>query len=373
MHEPVERIAIDPKEYEPKGVALCLSGGGYRAMLFHAGAVWRLCEMGILNEIDRVSSVSGGSITAAVLGMNWDKLNPSNFERLVAKPLIDLAGHTLDVWAIITSFFLPGTGGDRLPRMLAKHVFGDRTLGCLPCKPEFVINSSNIQSGAIWRFSKYYVGDWRVGQLNNPCIPLSTAVAASCAFPPVLSPLCLKFDEEAYVDFSGYDLHAPEYMTDVRLSDGGVIDNLGLETAWKKHKDILVSDAGSDLPAVSRPSKRLLFHTPRIVQMIHNQVRRLRKRQLIASYDRKERAGAYWGIASNINNYGLEGVISFPLELAADLARQPTRLAKIRSAWRQMDRRKQLINWGYAVCDTAIRKHYQSGPPASALPYEEEQ
>ena len=56
------------------GTALCLSGGGYRAMLFHVGALWRLNEAGYLPKLERVSSVSGGSITAGVLGLAWPKL-----------------------------------------------------------------------------------------------------------------------------------------------------------------------------------------------------------------------------------------------------------------------------------------------------------
>ena len=55
-------------------VALCLSGGGYRAMLFHVGALWRLDELGWLPRLARVSSVSGGSITAGVPAMTWGQL-----------------------------------------------------------------------------------------------------------------------------------------------------------------------------------------------------------------------------------------------------------------------------------------------------------
>ena len=47
----------EPEHLEP-GVALCLSGGGYRAMIFHVGAIWRLNELGYLAKLDRVSSVS---------------------------------------------------------------------------------------------------------------------------------------------------------------------------------------------------------------------------------------------------------------------------------------------------------------------------
>src|SRR6476619_5234143 len=63
----------EPPEPGP-GIALCLSGGGYRAMVFHLGALWRLNELGHLPKLDRISSVSGGSITAGLLGFKWSRL-----------------------------------------------------------------------------------------------------------------------------------------------------------------------------------------------------------------------------------------------------------------------------------------------------------
>jgi NTE family protein len=75
IHEPVDRVDTKSKSTDIEdGMALCLSGGGYRAMVFHAGALWRLNELGLLKKLKRISSVSGGSITAGVLGMNWQKL-----------------------------------------------------------------------------------------------------------------------------------------------------------------------------------------------------------------------------------------------------------------------------------------------------------
>jgi NTE family protein len=66
LTEPVTFIETDDPYAAPdSGIALCLSGGGYRAILFHVGALWRLNELGYLPKLDRVSSVSGGSITAA--------------------------------------------------------------------------------------------------------------------------------------------------------------------------------------------------------------------------------------------------------------------------------------------------------------------
>lgn len=49
------------------GMALCLSGGGYRSALFHLGALRRLNELGVLSQVDTISSVSGGSILSAFL------------------------------------------------------------------------------------------------------------------------------------------------------------------------------------------------------------------------------------------------------------------------------------------------------------------
>ena len=69
--EPRARHPGDDPGGPVPGIALCLSGGGYRAMLFHLGALWRLNELGYLPRLDRVSSVSGGSITAGALAHGW--------------------------------------------------------------------------------------------------------------------------------------------------------------------------------------------------------------------------------------------------------------------------------------------------------------
>ena len=82
----------------------------------------------------------------------------------------------------------PGTIGDRVADAYRKHLFGASTLQSLPDHPRFVINTTNVQSGVLCRFSKPYMWYYRVGQIKNPTIELAIAVAASSAFPPVLSP-----------------------------------------------------------------------------------------------------------------------------------------------------------------------------------------
>src|SRR5262245_66247182 len=63
-------IPARPPEAAPAvrpGVALCLSGGGFRAALFHLGALRRLNELRVLSRVTHISAVSGGSILAAHL------------------------------------------------------------------------------------------------------------------------------------------------------------------------------------------------------------------------------------------------------------------------------------------------------------------
>src|SRR5690242_10618528 len=55
-------------------LALCLSGGGFRATLFHLGAIQRLNELGILSRAAIITSVSGGSILNGVLATRWERL-----------------------------------------------------------------------------------------------------------------------------------------------------------------------------------------------------------------------------------------------------------------------------------------------------------
>src|SRR5262249_2680870 len=56
-----------------KKIGLALSGGGFRASLYHLGLVRFLRDAGILSRVSQVTSVSGGSIVAAHLVLNWGR------------------------------------------------------------------------------------------------------------------------------------------------------------------------------------------------------------------------------------------------------------------------------------------------------------
>jgi NTE family protein len=371
--EPVREVPDERRGPPEEGVALCLSGGGYRAMLFHVGALWRLNELGYLSRLARVSSVSGGSITAGVLAKNWGRLDfdslgvGQGFGIAVCDPVRALAGRTIDVWAILLGILLPGPIGDRYVGALKRHAVGATSLQALPDVPRFVINATNLQSAVLWRFSKPYMRDYRVGEVTSPTLELARAVAASGAFPPFLSPVTLKLEESAYTPQSGMDLQQPPFTTRVRLTDGGVYDNLGLETAWKRYRTILISDGGGHIGAKARPKLDWLRQSKRVLDVIDSQVRALRKRQAIESFQLGLREGTYWGIRTDITDYGLPDPLPCPHAATLELAGTPTRLQKTPEG-----RQERLINWGYAVCDAAMRTHVQPDAPGpSDFPYPE--
>jgi NTE family protein len=282
------------------GVALCLSGGGYRAMLFHLGALWRLNELGQLPTLDRITSVSGGSIVADALGLAWPKLNfdssgvARGFEAQVVGPVRGLASVTIDAPSILKGLLSSGAISDQVRAAYRTHLYGTSTLQDLPERPRFVIHATNVQSKALWRFTREEMGDYRVGTAPDPSLDLADAVAASSAFPPFLSPVELKIPESAYTPGSGDDLQRAPFTTNVVLADGGVYDNLGLETAWKECRTVLVSDGGAGTADEERPARDWARHAYRVLGLVDNQVRALRKRQVIDSFIDGERLGAYW-------------------------------------------------------------------------------
>jgi len=372
--EPVHYLGSESERLED-GIALCLSGGGYRAMLFHTGVLWRLNEIGLLPKLNRISSVSGGSITAGVLALNWKKLvfqngSASNFDDVIVKPIRRLADRTIDVSSVLTGTLWFGSVGDKIADAYRDNLFGRATLQDIVdevpgVSPRFVINATNVQSGVLWRFMKTYMRDYRVGEVKNPTVELAVAVAASSAFPPVLSPVELDLDPEDFTPNSGTDLQGNDFRTQVVLTDGGVYDNLGLETAWKRYKTILVSDAGGGFGAEADPQRDWVRHSARILFVIDNQVRSLRKRQIVGAYLAKIRKGAYWSVSENLDAFAATNPLQVPFARTSRLAAVETRLKKL-----DQSTQEKLINWGYAASAWRYGQFYDTSiPPASAFPY----
>jgi NTE family protein len=348
-----------PPPPPPDSSGLCLSGGGSRAMLFHVGALRRLNELGLLSRLDRISSVSGGSIVSGLLGIRWRDLTfdtggvATNFEHLLAEPIFDFASVQVDIPAGIMGVLLPRvTAASTFTRILADHLYGGATLQDLPHEgqgPRFVINATNLQSGALWRFSQPYSWDWKVGQIKEPTFPVAVAVAASAAFPPFFAPVRLDLPDGAFTPGTGDGLETPAFQRRVLLADGGVYDNLGLETVFKRCHTIYASDGGGRMAETPDIDTDWIRQPLRVMKVIDNQVRSLRKRLLIASFGR-DRAGAYWATWSDLSELKVPDALPCPFALTKPLAEMATRLTKIPVA-----RRRALANWGYAIADASIR------------------
>jgi NTE family protein len=376
---PVHDHLDDPPKEPTSGVALCMSGGGYRAMLFHLGSLIRLNELGYLPKLTLVSSVSGGSITNGVLALAWKKLSfgsngtATNFEELVTKPIQEMASNSIDVSSIFEGVF--GGVSEHVAAHYDKYLYKGATLQDLPGDgegPWFVFNATSLQTGTLWRFTKAYMGNYKVGLVNNPKVELATAVAASSAFPPLLSPCMLNLDPAKF-DPSVKVLPLPQHMKlddfrkDIALADGGVYDNLGLETAWKSCRTVLVSNGGGALDLQVDPKHDWISQTDRILMIIYAQVVTLRTRSIVELYKLRVRDGAYWGIGSDILNYHLKDALVCPIDDTTPIAQTGTRLKAIDKV-----RQQQLIDWGYAICDAAARAHVpglQGAPAPSTTPY----
>jgi NTE family protein len=344
-------------------------------MLFHVGALWRLNDAGLLPRLKRVSTVSGGSLTAGVLAKHWRDLRfdgagtSADFTDVVAARLMKFATKGVDVRAVVTGGFVPGPIGNRVASLYRRRLFGATTLGDLPDEaesPEFVFTATNLSTGALWYYSKSVVGDHVGGVFKAPGVQLATAVAASSAFPPVLSP--------HIVDHSSHS-KAKGAQGKVRLSDGGVYDNLGLqplEDRTGRHgiRLLLASDGGQPFKPKAKPPRTWLLGTVHVLKVVDYQVRKLRRSDLVADFGAGRRRGTYWGIDSDLADYTNnsrrgnpmtpEDLLPVARERAQALARGSTRLKALPEPLQ-----RDLVNWGYAVADTALRKYVMPLPRGS--------
>ena len=353
----------------PNEMGLALSGGGFRATLFHLGAVWRLNELALLGVTDRISAVSGGSILSGLIAARWSRLDfrsgvAANFRQEIAQPIWDLCGRDLDVRAALFGVLL---GGNILPRYYRKHLVGSQTLQDMPDAPEFIFNAAHLETGRNWTFSKAVMRTYRLGVIEMPSIDLATVLAASSALPPVFPPVVLKLDPSDFQRSEYSDLFDREDLKRrVSLTDGGLYDNLGVHSI-STFGTLLVSDASAPLKA--RPGRsmiRALFHrSMRPIQIAVEQTRALRRQDTLRKLQGEERRGAWWAVGTKTQAYP---VVS-PFEVAegwrTTLEATRTRLNSFSD-----EERARMINWGYLQCDLSIRSHYlKEADPPKSLPF----
>ena len=383
------------------GIGLCLSGGGFRATLFHAGAIQRLFELGIATrpDFDTVASVSGGSLTAAQWAIatslgagNGDAagegtLKPDaepsrlassrsvDFTRAIARPLLARTARDIRTGAMAKKFLLPWNwfrGAYAVNAMIDKFeaAFGKVTLNLLPERPRFIFCATDMAFGASFIFERDRVGSYLAGYAPSEGFTLAQAVAASACFPPLFGPLRIERAPERFKGGRAPGLNADErrkILEDLRVTDGGVYDNMGLEPVWKSHRVVLVSDAGGLMDAEADNS--WTWRIKRYQSIQECQARGVRKRFLISGFTQGTIKGAYIGVSSSTARYEGAREPGYSKEFAMDV------IANIRTDLDAFSEVEQgvLMNHGYALIDAAIRTHapdlIASDARAFALPF----
>lgn len=336
-----------PNDYDPQGIALCLSGGGFRAAIFHLGSLRRLNELGLLTKVNTIASVSGGSILAGHLASTiteWPgpgEIIPEWRTRVVL-PFRKFVKKDLRTRPILSRFkpsnwFRPSVQVRALQTGLDRQ-FNYKLLHTIPSKPRFVFCATNIKHGCHWEFDRERTGDERQFFDTPKKMPLACAVAASACFPPVFSPMRLSIGSGT-----------------IYLNDGGVSDNLALEPVWKDHRTLLVSNAGQPFRYDWDGVRFGWF--PRCWDVMANQVEALRLRWLLSLFRHGVRDGTYWGIGNAVQHYAARDVAPAISGYSEDFI--ALSISKIRT---DMDAFSDaefdvLEHHGYTLAEVAVQRH----------------
>jgi NTE family protein len=345
------------------GIALALCGGGYRAVLFHAGCLRRLNELGWLPRIRTVSSVSGGAISAGVLASSWDALDfdasgvARNLHEQFVTPIRGVASETIDEWCLLGAACSASSAATILADALDRYLFDGRTLQDLPEEsprvPRFIFSASNLESGALFSFCRSRIWDWRLGDIGDPRVRLAVVVAATAGSVPMLSPLVLSFADAAY-EVSGASARRPSSDGTVVLTDGSVIDPLALDAIWDCAGTIVVCDGGGSVPD-SISAADWFAPTARVLALMHERARRAQMARLSDAHESgisgssPFRESVYCGIHGATGRACLEGETPPCSAFLPEAA--PTRLSAMTVREQEL-----WIDHGYAACEAATAK-----------------
>lgn len=251
---PENSIAGSAQPDDDTTVALCLSGGGLRATFFHLGVVRFLAETGWLPRVRYVYSVSGGSILAAHMALNWDSyLHPDSEFRRAANELVDCGQFDMR-GRILRRAWLPGLTRTGLLARYCDRLYKGACLADLPRTPQFNFMATSLTTGHVCAFRRSACvgislgagGARRRGPLfrtHASSFPISQAVAASAAFPaffPAVKFRCRQALNEDVLERP----HLPEWLY---LADGGIFDNLGLAQLRLLTDTRVLGEGDSDL------------------------------------------------------------------------------------------------------------------------------
>ncbi|TSA19388.1 hypothetical protein D4R75_09635 [bacterium] len=288
--------------HDKKSIGLALSGGGVRAAAFHLGVLEKLFELGMLDRIDVISTVSGGSIVGAFFCShreNFQKFKDLMIANLQKSIELRVILNPKICFAFVNPYY---SRSDITADVYDKLYFSGRKLADVPSTPKLIINATNLATGKNWKFSQEYMGDWKIGYGGNPKnFALSRAVAASTAVPGLLHPIRVRVKD--HFDNPGFPIKR------IGLCDGGLYDNQGIHALTSNYdrnelcEYIICSDAS--FPFEDTPHKislRLFNVLRRQNDIMMARIKNLQFQDLIYGKLRGVVTSAFFSINWSIDN-----------------------------------------------------------------------
>lgn len=300
-----------------KRIGLALSGGGVRASVFHLGVLKCLADNNLLNNIEQISSVSGGSLlTGLIYHLNGGEFIREKDEYIRTEEQIKELFTQKDLEKrFISRFFRHpselkhlSNRANVLSHTLTELWGIDRDLAGIAETPVWSINGTTIETGKRWRFKGDRMGDYVLGYVSDLKLSLADAMATSASFPGGITPFRIKTGDYSWYDYNNKEEKKPPFKN-IHIADGGIYDNLGVEPLFDEStgdfKDesidfLIVSDASSHLKEEKRSHftlKRLL----RLIGIFTDQIRLLRVRSLVHFFKTKQ-SGVYLKIGDDYSS-----------------------------------------------------------------------
>jgi predicted acylesterase/phospholipase RssA len=278
-------------------IGLALSGGGFRAAIFHLGVIRRLEELGIMQQVKVISAVSGGSIIAAYYLCEMEQrlhreplanrtkrdVRMRIFEEIAEDFLSALDKNLCNralfftpfyhPWLFIKSILLkPFRASARsilIQKEYDKWFYKEYALDQLPSTStqdsasasdlsgtKLLLNTTSMLTGERVTFSREPVSSVNeMSRVNRNILPISSVVGASSGVPALFPPTMIAGDV---------------------LVDGGVADNQGIESLLAdpaKCNVLLVSDASGQMEPVHTISRGAVSIFARVNSVLQFQIR----------------------------------------------------------------------------------------------------
>lgn len=311
-------------ESDDKPLALVLSGGGIRAMVFHFGVLRFLAVQGQLERVNYISSVSGGTLAIGLLLKETDLIWPTSqqfLEHSLPSIRAKLCSRSLmkDMLRQLMrprNFRFLFSRANLLGGALRDEWGITDQLAETPKSPEWSLNGTTAETGKRFRFKRENFGDYILGYASSEEFSLADAMAVSAAFPGGIGPLVIGTSEYSWMKRDwGEPLEAakpasPPYPR-LHLYDGGIYDNLGLEPYFDAGRgkvkeglpsnlQLFVSDAGAPLQQGFSISRFNPWRMKRVVDIMSDQSRALRVRAFMNFVKSHDKVGAYFYIGDTV-------------------------------------------------------------------------